>query len=330
MLDMNEPEEPTSDASVPRTGDSENPYRSAPVGFTESGELDAPIEEPRLWTISLTFIVAFIGMLVASGLAVLPFVLPEAMANPGQPVDMDKLTAKLTSPVGFLVTSFPPQLCLMLTAICAAYISPVPLKKRLGLRPSGLSGFEFTTVATSVFVPSALGMLLASSLSYLMEPDPTAAQLWEKMTPGFVVPYVLFIALMPGFGEEMLFRGYMQRRLLQRWSPRAGILVTSLLFAGIHVLPHTVLFAFPVGLWLGYIAWKTDSIWPTIAAHVTINGVWNIVQTSKSLVGYSDTLYYVILGVIVAIGLVAFVMSLGILSRRGEQLSGEPATASMT
>ncbi|MFK7819816.1 MAG: lysostaphin resistance A-like protein [Planctomycetaceae bacterium] len=315
---MNDADEPIYGGSIPSGADSVNPYRSEPTVVEVDATIDGAVAagEPRLWTVSLTFFVAFIGMLVASVLAVLPFVIPEVMANGGQAPAPDKLAEKLTSPVGFLATAFPPQLCLMLTAVMAAYLSPIPLKQRLGLKPSGLTTFETAVVAMSVFLPGTIGMLLANFLSSLMEPDPTAAKLWDNMTPAFVVPYVMFIALMPGFGEEMLFRGYLQRRLLKRWSPMPAILLTSLLFAAIHLMPHTVVFAFPVGLWLGYIAWKTDSIWPTILAHVTINGVWNIVQTSKSLMGYSDTVYYVALAVIVVLGVAAFVRSLGILSKR--------------
>ena len=55
------------------------------------------------------------------------------------------------------------------------------------------------------------------------------------------------IALVPGFCEEVFFRGYMQRRLLQAWSPWSAILVTSLLFGVLHLNPAQSLFAFLFG-----------------------------------------------------------------------------------
>jgi membrane protease YdiL (CAAX protease family) len=133
--------------------------------------------------------------------------------------------------------------------------------------------------------------------------------IWKNMGPVAAIPFVMFIALMPGFGEEMLFRGYIQRRLLQRWSPALAILVSSILFAIVHVMPHAVVFAFPVGLWLGFIAWKTGSIWPTILGHVLINGIWNILNISSSLFGFSDTLYNILLIGLLLIGAVTFVWS---------------------
>jgi membrane protease YdiL (CAAX protease family) len=61
--------------------------------------------------------------------------------------------------------------------------------------------------------------------------------MYERMTPVVAVPFVLFIAAFPGFNEELLFRGYIQRRLLARWSPWLAISVTSALFALMHVMP---------------------------------------------------------------------------------------------
>ena len=36
--------------------------------------------------------------------------------------------------------------------------------------------------------------------------------------------------------------------------------------------PLHVIAVFPIGVWLGYIAWKAGSIWPAIMGHVANNG----------------------------------------------------------
>src|SRR5262249_25061281 len=121
--------------------------------------------------------------------------------------------------------------------------------------------------------------------SFVVPPDPTAELLYKNMTPEWAVPFVLFIALAPGFGEELFFRGYVQRRLLRRWSPAWAVLVTSGVFAVMHLMRHTVVFAFAVGLWLGVVAWRTNSIWPGAVCHAFINGGWNVLNIGEKL-GY--------------------------------------------
>jgi hypothetical protein len=84
---------------------------------------------------------------------------------------------------------------------------------------------------------------------------------------------LLCIAVVPAFSEEWLFRGYVQTRLAQRWSPWLAILVSSLLFAVFHLDPVHVLAVFPMGLWLGFISWRCGSIIPAMIAHTYNNSL---------------------------------------------------------
>jgi hypothetical protein len=89
--------------------------------------------------------------------------------------------------------------------------------------------------------------------------------------------YVLALAtavvgLSPAFGEELMFRGYIQTRLGQRWPRVLAIFVTSLLFAVLHMDVVQSTFALTMGLWLGEVADRTGSIWPAAAGHAFNNG----------------------------------------------------------
>jgi len=79
-----------------------------------------------------------------------------------------------------------------------------------------------------------------------------------------------FLAFCPGFGEEIVFRGF-----IQRWIGKGAlaIAISGISFAAIHVDPHHVLGVIPLGLYLAWVADRTNSTWPTIAAHVTNNAV---------------------------------------------------------
>ena len=92
--------------------------------------------------------------------------------------------------------------------------------------------------------------------------------------------FVVFIGLVPGVVEELFFRGFIQRRLLRRWPPALAIGVTSVLFALVHLDPTCVVFALPLGVWLGVIAWRTGSIWPAVACHAAVNTLVNVYGTA--------------------------------------------------
>ena len=304
---------------------SENPFESpnSPLEIDDLANkpqpMASPMQQPRLWTVWAVFGLSFVALIGVSIIASLAFLMPDIIDSIGNEVAPEGMTTsfidKLTTPLGFLVTGFPPQLAIMLIALAAAHYSPVPFRERLGLTSTGLSAIQILIVALGSFLPAAIGMGIAILLTFVIPADESAAKLWENMTIEFAVPFVLFIALLPGFGEELLFRGYFQRRLLQRWSPGLAIFSSSIVFGLVHIMPHTVVFAFFVGLWLGYIAWKIGSIWPTILAHVLINGIWNIINISHNLMDYPDSVYYVILCVTLLVGVICFVLSLPLLNR---------------
>jgi membrane protease YdiL (CAAX protease family) len=78
----------------------------------------------------------------------------------------------------------------------------------------------------------------------------------------------ILLALLSGTAEELLFRGAL-------W-PHLQLIGTTLLFALVHVLPSRRLWLYPVfallaGLLLGLVREGTESLWPPIVAHITVN-----------------------------------------------------------
>jgi len=81
------------------------------------------------------------------------------------------------------------------------------------------------------------------------------------------------VAVIPAIGEELIFRGILQRRLEEiMQKPHLAILISALIFSFIHFqfagfLPRVVL-----GLLLGYLYFWTRNLWVPILAHFVING----------------------------------------------------------
>ncbi|MDY3561290.1 CPBP family intramembrane metalloprotease [Gemmata sp. JC673] len=179
----------------------------------------------------------------------------------------------------FVALNLVNQLALLATAIAAARIAPVRPRGGLGFVRPALTAWGYPVLAIGSLVPLAVGVAGAEAVSLVAPPDETFGRAFEKVTPVAAVPFVLFIALVPGLIEEAFFRGYVQRRLLARWPAWAAIATTAGLFGLIHIYPANIVFAFLVGLWLGAVAWRTGSVWPAVLCHASINAassVWNL------------------------------------------------------
>jgi membrane protease YdiL (CAAX protease family) len=177
-----------------------------------------------------------------------------------------EMAALLASPGGLIAFLYLPfQLTIALAAIIPALWSPEGMRARLGLVRPALPAWALPVVAVGLLVPFAMGAALASRLA------PLAALLPHYDQPSWA-GFALFLTVVPPFVEELFFRGYVQRRLLSRWSPWVAIPITSALFALSHGNLLQVCVTFLVGLWLGALAWRTGSVWPGMVCHAFWNG----------------------------------------------------------
>ena len=89
--------------------------------------------------------------------------------------------------------------------------------------------------------------------------------------------YVLFSVLVIGLGEELLWRGFIQRKIANRVTKSASIWMTAALFSLIHfyifiIIPIMQSIALlgligVAGIAWGYLYEKTDSIWGVAISH---------------------------------------------------------------
>ena len=92
-------------------------------------------------------------------------------------------------------------------------------------------------------------------------------------TPAQLIVAILVIAVIPGIGEEVLFRGVLQR-MLHYWTGNrhAAVWLAAALFSAVHV---QFLGFFPrmfLGALFGYLYLWSGNIWVPILAHFTNNG----------------------------------------------------------
>lgn len=96
-----------------------------------------------------------------------------------------------------------------------------------------------------------------------------------------VVPMVLILMVFTGFGEELVYRGVLQRSATESFGGWRGILYVSLLFAVVHLIHYQageltrvimdVAFVFGVAMFFGWVVKKTGSLLGVILAHGITN-----------------------------------------------------------
>jgi membrane protease YdiL (CAAX protease family) len=289
------------------------------ISTHELSDVPAAKPKPRIWTVFMAYIVALIGAVLVQVIAVIALV-ARIFAHGGDVKQISTDLPKMVSaPAGFVAFAAMSQFVMVLAAFIPARLSAQPVRQRLGLIAPDLPMWGYLIIAIGSVVPLAAGVGLAYALAQVINPDESVRMLYEQMTWAWFVPFVLFIALVPGFVEETFFRGYIQRRLLQRWSPGAAILVTTILFALMHIMPHAIALAFVLGLWLGVLAWRTGSVWPGAVSHAFVNGSWNIWQVGKMLGIFPETTHIAVTATIAAVAVICFLASIWLVAHRRSQ-----------
>jgi membrane protease YdiL (CAAX protease family) len=92
--------------------------------------------------------------------------------------------------------------------------------------------------------------------------------LLKRRTVQDLLANLVFVALFAGIGEELFFRGVLQRLFIKLFKNAwAGILVAAFIFSAIHFQFYGFIPRFILGILLGLIYWYSGSIWPAIVAH---------------------------------------------------------------
>jgi len=97
-------------------------------------------------------------------------------------------------------------------------------------------------------------------------------RLMQMNSVGDLLLNLLLLGFIAGIGEELLFRGVLQRFIAQ-YSKNLHIAVwgSAMLFSLIHFQPEGFVPRFLLGVLLGYIFVWTGSLWASIIGHVTFN-----------------------------------------------------------
>lgn len=126
--------------------------------------------------------------------------------------------------------------------------------------------------------------LIYDSLIYplvMLVPESEFLNEFTSMANNNFLYFFISATLYAPFTEELLFRGIILNGLLGKYSAKISIPISALIFACAHFNFHQGVNAFILGLALGYIFYKTKSLYLTIFCHF-INNLIALVTIAPS------------------------------------------------
>ena len=118
-----------------------------------------------------------------------------------------------------------------------------------------------TTVNSVKNIFDSLNDRLESTYSSLI----TAHSISEKLL------VILVVAAVPAVCEEIMFRGFIQKSFELKLRPFWAILITSIFFGLYHFSPYGLLPLIILGLYFGFAAYKSESIFTSMSLHFLNN-----------------------------------------------------------
>ncbi len=274
------PQGPEPDGATPDFGTSDPNYFKSPADVSPLPMQPARVNNvgrPRAWTSVVVAVLSILAALVVSGVALPAGLFALGIVDLGSFSDLggdpsSVLGPLLEHPAGIWILVLPGQLTFIAIAFLCATLSPESVPERLAMRAGNLPVWKWLVLAIATPTVGLISGLLV--MQFAQEPSPHLQMMEDLLTSktglGLVV-MVLLVSVLPGIAEELIFRGYVQSRLLKCWPPVAAILVSAALFAAAHVDPMHALGVFPLGIWLGIVAWRTGSLWPAMLCHAYNN-----------------------------------------------------------
>jgi hypothetical protein len=112
---------------------------------------------------------------------------------------------------------------------------------------------------------------------YLIAMEDRAEDLTNRILAGSSISDLLIniglIGVIPAVGEELFFRGTIQRLLQDKMKMHAAVWITAFIFSSIHFQFYGFIPRLLMGAFLGYLYAWTNNLWVPIIAHFTNNTI---------------------------------------------------------
>lgn len=248
---------------------------------------------------SVCYVGLFLGMQIAVMLPVLVSIIWEELT--GELIaDENTIMALLSTDA--MIYSLISGLITIAVVLAFYLIRRKKLSEALWLRP-----VPARTLLTGASLAPALYLIVATVLAILPESwmenynDASA-----DIATGTFVGVIAVVVVAPVV-EEFIFRGLMMTRLNRVMSGWLAVLLSAAVFGLCHGELVWFCYAFVLGAFFGFIDLRTGSILPSILAHVTFNGIGQILSFVPET--EEDTELVIAMGVLLLVAVIAPVLN---------------------
>jgi membrane protease YdiL (CAAX protease family) len=149
-----------------------------------------------------------------------------------------------------------------------------------------LTGYELPWLYAALPVLALAQVVLLSLLAFIHLPNIAEASFRDLVKQPALALFVMCIAA-PAL-EELVFRGIVLRGLLKNYAPWVAISQSALLFGLVHLNPALTVAAGFIGLLLGWLYYRTQSLWLCMAMH-SLHNFLAFIRLSKTSLGDIET-----------------------------------------
>jgi membrane protease YdiL (CAAX protease family) len=184
-----------------------------------------------------------------------------------------------------LTTGIAELLLILVPTIALVHLISFAPAKFLRLRPASVQSFIFPLIG--IFsLQQMLQVYLIFQDRIPLPPDVQSSmqqfkdmmdQLYKLLASSNTVPellwVILIVAFIPAIAEEFLFRGLVQRSFEKAVSPMRAAVMTGIIFGAYHLNPFSFVPLVALGVYLGFVAYRADSLWASVATHFYNNAL---------------------------------------------------------
>ena len=161
---------------------------------------------------------------------------------------------------------------LVILILCLSFT----LKKK-----SPVDGMDVKSISVLRFVSLILfGLALQVFVSLAMSFIPIPEELFNEHESSYALLgneslflQILSTGVITGITEELVFRGVIAKRLRQHLPPVAAVIISAVIFGLVHPTILSMVYATVLGLILGALYIKYDSVIPSIICHAAFNSM---------------------------------------------------------
>lgn len=165
-------------------------------------------------------------------------------------------------------------------ALIFLHLRKYPFREVLRLQPvsgrllgvSVVIGFALAFIGDEIERLMHAVLPLPPEIESLFSPEMMKAMLTANNLGEWIL-LVLSTVIFAGLFEEMLFRGLLQNAFEERMDITRAVLATAVVFSFVHFNPYWVVPIAILGVFLGVLAWKSNSILPGAVVHGVNNAV---------------------------------------------------------